>query len=76
MIAYLRDEAGGDVVGDLLADAENRSYAHAVNLCEVYYDALRRGAATDSTRLADDAVASIEHAGVEMREDLDGDLWR
>ena len=76
MIAYLRGEPGGDVVGGLLADAANRAYAHAVNVCEVYYDALRRGAPPGPTRLADEAVALIEHAGVEIREDLDGDLWR
>ena len=38
MIAFLRDETGADVVSAALADADSASIAHALNLCEVYYD--------------------------------------
>ncbi len=38
MIAYLRDEPGADVVAQALLDPESQAYAHALNLCEVFYD--------------------------------------
>lgn len=43
LIAYLADEQGGSVVAELLKDRESSNVAHAVNVCEVYYDMLRRG---------------------------------
>ena len=42
IIAYLRDEEGADVVESVLL-GNNACVAHAVNVCEVYYDCLRRG---------------------------------
>ncbi len=36
MIALAGAEEGGSVVRDLLADPENRCFAHTVDLCEVY----------------------------------------
>ena len=38
IIAFLRDEPGAQVVADHLRDERQRSFAHALNLCEVYYD--------------------------------------
>lgn len=71
MLAFLRDEKGADVV-----EAHLRSgapcYAHAVNLCEVFYDVLR---ATDATR-AESEIALLTAAGIEERNDLDGIFWR
>lgn len=37
MIALLRKEPGGDVVVHHLAEPDATAYAHAINLCEVYY---------------------------------------
>ncbi len=41
MIAYLRAENGSDRVRDVLLNSSNQNYAHALNLCEVYYDFYR-----------------------------------
>ena len=40
LIAFLRDEPGADVVENVLS-APEKCYAHALNLCEVYYDFFR-----------------------------------
>jgi uncharacterized protein with PIN domain len=37
MVAYLRSEPGADLVRQILRDTTHTCYAHAVNLCEVYY---------------------------------------
>jgi uncharacterized protein with PIN domain len=37
LIAFLRDEPGAEVVESALSVPE-KCYAHALNLCEVYYD--------------------------------------
>ena len=41
MLAYLGGEAGGEIVAALLADPNTECYAHAFNLCEVYYGYVR-----------------------------------
>ena len=41
MIAFLRDERGGAVVETFLTDGMDVCVAHAINLCEVYYDFFR-----------------------------------
>ena len=41
--ALLRGEAGKEIVAAQLADPNNQCLIHAVNLCEVYYNALRDG---------------------------------
>lgn len=38
--AFLRVEAGNDIVEERLLDPASTCIMHAVNLCEVYYDAL------------------------------------
>jgi PIN domain nuclease of toxin-antitoxin system len=38
MIAFLRDEAGSEIVMNQIRPPENHVFAHALNLCEVYYD--------------------------------------
>jgi predicted nucleic acid-binding protein len=72
MIAFLRDEPGADVVRLLLRDPDNRCYAHALNLCEVYYDFARR--ADGATARA--AVQDLLTHGVVPREDLDAAFWQ
>lgn len=71
MIAYLRGEDGADVVEERLIGPEECT-AHAVNLCEVYYDFLR---AQDKgwARLA---IRVLEKDGVLVREDIDRDFWQ
>ncbi len=36
MIAWLRNEAGADVVDRAVRDVNSQCLAHAINLCEVY----------------------------------------
>jgi hypothetical protein len=71
MIAYLRREAGWEVVRALLADFDNPCVAHAVNLCEVFYDHHRSG----GEAAAQAALATLAAAGVTTREDLDRSFW-
>ena len=43
MIAFPRNETGAATVADLLTDPQNECCAHALNLCEVFYDFARSG---------------------------------
>lgn len=70
--AFLRGEAGNDVVEERLLDADTDCIIHAVNLCEVYYDALRAGGPAAGT----EAVRKTEAAGVVVREDMDAPFWQ
>lgn len=72
LIAFLRDEPGAAVVESLLAEAPGACLAHAINLCEVYYDFLR--ASDEAT--ARGAIADLLSAGVVPREDLAPALWQ
>lgn len=72
MIAYLNGEPGGEVVDQLLHDPRHTCYAHAINLCEVYYDFIRR--ADEAT--AEQAIADLIADGVTERADMDPTIWR
>jgi len=72
MIAYLRGEPGADVVEALLLDKNNSCVAHAVNLCEVFYDFMR---AADENA-AHTAIADLESMGLVVREDMDSQFWQ
>src|SRR4051812_45360188 len=72
MLAYLTGEDGAVVVDELLGDPAHDCYAHSLNLCEVYYDFVRRADAAT----ADQAVADLKAAGVVERSDLDPEFWR
>ena len=74
MLAYLQSEAGGDLVRDVLTDPDRDVpvYAHAVNLCEVFYAFLRIGGAA----LAEEVMADLKADGVEERNDMDATFWR
>ena len=66
MIAYLRAEPGGDVVRVVLKDPAHQCLAHAINLCEVYYDFYR----AEGQTVAGAALRDLEAAGVARREDI------
>ncbi len=70
--AYLRDEAGADVVENILLESSGPRLVHAVNLCEVYYDTLRMG----GPAAAEKAMANVFGAGVVLRSDMDEAFWR
>lgn len=70
LIAFLRDEEGADVVESTLIDEE--CIAHVVNLCEVYYDCLRR----DDKSVADELLEDLWETGLVRREDIDEKFWK
>ena len=72
MIAYLRGEIGADQVESRLEDESEPCVAHAINLCEVYYKAMRRSGAD----AAGSAVEDLRDQGLVVREDLDEAFWR
>lgn len=72
MIAFLRDEPGADAVEDHLRREPLGVYAHALNLCEVYYDFWR--ASTQES--AEAAIRDLLSTGVQERDDLDPEFWR
>lgn len=72
MIAFLRMEVGADVVRAILFDSEKPCFAHAINLCEVFYDF--RKLAGESA--AEKAISDLKQIGVIERNDFDGEFWK
>jgi PIN domain nuclease of toxin-antitoxin system len=72
MVAYLENEPGGTIVGSLLADRANTCYAHSLNLCEVYYLAIRRS----TTATAEAAIEALFNDGVFERKDNSRRFWK
>jgi len=72
MIALLRGEPGEDVVWTHLCDPASACYAHALNLCEVYYDFYRVG----GEAVARSAINDLKYLGVSERNDLDEAFWQ
>ena len=71
MIAYLRGEDGADVVRQILRDPANRCVAHAVNLCEVYYDFVR----VSDVKTARAAIRDLAAVGIRARRDISRSFW-
>lgn len=71
MIAYLRGEPGADVVEQSLLDTNGQCVAHAMNLCEVFYNFHRAGGES----AAKNAVADLISLGVIERDDLSQSFW-
>ena len=72
LIALVKREPGGVLVDSLLSNRDNTCIVHALNMCEVYYDLVRR-AGEDRAK---DVVKQLVAAGVLVREDMDTDLWQ
>ena len=72
LIALLRREPGGELVDSALLDKDNTCIVHALNLCEVYYDLVRRAGEVRAKEVVNRLVMS----GVLIREDMDTDLWQ
>jgi predicted nucleic acid-binding protein len=71
IIAYLRNENGAEAVeAALLGDHD--CVVHVLNICEVYYDCLRRG----STAQADELLEDLSSIGLITRDDIDASLWK
>jgi len=72
LTAYLRGEPGKDVVLDLITDDKNQCLVHAVNFCEVYYDALRaRG-----QEAAEAEIVALQEVGITARTDMEPEFWQ
>ena len=71
VIAMLRGEEGAETVASLLGEPKNQCRLHAVNLCEVYYDGLRRGDTTDAARLE----KLLTNSGFEIETEVPQPLW-
>ncbi|MBI3947295.1 MAG: PIN domain-containing protein [Armatimonadetes bacterium] len=67
MLALGKGEPGGDVVEAILNDPRNVSYAHGMNLCEVFYIVRRDRGDTGAREVLQD----LHSLGVTAREDLD-----
>jgi PIN domain nuclease of toxin-antitoxin system len=72
MLAFLRDEAGADVIETYLLEPGSHSLAHSINLCEVFYDFVR----AESEAQAQQAIADLLDIGVSERSDLDAAFWQ
>ena len=72
MIALANNELGADVVADLLADPQHKCFAHAINLCEVFYDAIRRSGEAQALKI----IADLRGLGVIERRDLGPVFWQ
>ena len=72
MIAFLRKELGSIVVEEILLDKNNRCYAHAINLCEVYYDFWRVGGRV----AAEQAIEDLLVLGIVERNDFNRFFWK
>ena len=71
MIAYIEGEAGQTIVGTLLSDPNAVCYAHSMNLCEVYYQVMRRS----GNQTARAAIAALYADGVIERRDMRRRFW-
>jgi PIN domain nuclease of toxin-antitoxin system len=72
MLAFLRDEAGADVIETYLLELGSHSLTHSINLCEVFYDFVR----AESEAQAQQAIADLQDIGVSERSDLDAAFWQ
>ncbi len=72
MIAYLRNEAGADVVEAAMLDPTHQCFAHYVNLCEVFYTFHRDGGDAAAVSAMNDLFAM----SVTERNDADQAFWQ
>lgn len=71
LIALLQLEPGAKEVAALL-ESRRRSIIHVINLCEVYYDFVRRG----SIEAAHSLEAVLGGIGLEIDSGLPSSLWQ
>ncbi|MFN7946020.1 MAG: PIN domain-containing protein [Blastocatellia bacterium] len=72
MIAFLTNEPGADVIEDLLTEPGSSCLAHAINLCELWYQAYRIG----GDAAADQVISVLASIGIATRSDMDVAFWR
>lgn len=72
LIAFLRDEPGSAVVAEVLLDPDSQCYAHALNLCEVFYDFERASTRQEARQ----AIADLARMGVITDANLMPPVWQ
>lgn len=72
LIAFLQDETGAEMVEILLLDKANICHVHAINLCEVFYDILRR----DDESIAQQVIQELLSMGLNLHGDFDQPFWQ
>jgi len=72
LIAYLRHEQGAEVTRQIFRDSQNICYAHAVNLCEVFYDFRRQSGES----VAQQAIQKLLSIGLIARNNMDDHFWQ
>lgn len=72
IIAFLRGEPGAEIVRELLEKEPPVCMAHAVNVCEVFYDFLRTAGESDAL----DSIITLRSIGVAVKEDMDEAFWQ
>ncbi len=70
MIAFVREAPGAEIVVRLLTNGQ--CVAHALNMCELYYDFFRAA----NRQTASDAVSDLLSLGLAIREDMDREFWQ
>lgn len=72
VIALLHAESGAEEVG-LLLETGHRRIIHALNLCETYYDLVRRIGSAAARPIMEDLLQEI---GFEVYSELPASLWQ
>jgi PIN domain nuclease of toxin-antitoxin system len=72
MIALLRGEAGAEAVSIEIGNPASNALAHALNLCEVYYDFAR----ASGEGVAAEAINDLLALGIKERNDMHDTFWR
>jgi len=72
MIAFVDGEQGSDIVERVLLDPDSECFAHAINLCEVFYGFHRVGGEGYAKQVINDLSAM----GVIERSDFDSAFWQ
>ena len=72
LIALAKREEGSEIVGSFLRNEENISFVHAINLCEVYYEAYRESSRKEAVAL----VEGFLDLGLIIRDDMDIEFWQ
>lgn len=70
ILSFLFREPGGSSLAELVSDPANRCFLHVVNLCEVYYDLLRR-----KVRLSNSLEIALCATGIRIAP-FDTTPWR
>lgn len=71
LIALLQKESGKEIVESIFSDPNNQCYMHAINLCEVYYDYIRRSDISTARKIIQEASELLT-----VRNDIDRDFWQ